>query len=139
MFKFTLVIRPDHSLQDVRAKIFPFKRRKVTAPDVMPSATLPARRKERSLSSLVVSTPRVSTQGAMTGRRTKAVRKASALQGSRILAELAEMAEHERPIKKEEDSAEDHPESNSSPEASNKSGQNNRQVNEGNILSYLLS
>lgn len=115
-------LRPDHSLQDVRAKIFPFKRRKVRAPEVVPSATLPARRKERSLSSLVVSTPRVSTQTTMmTGRRTKAVaRKASALQGSSFLVE--------RPIKKEEDSAaEDHPERFSSPEASNKSGQNNRQ------------
>lgn len=120
-------------MQDVRAKIFPFKRRKVRAPEVVPSATLPARRKERSLSSLVVSTPRVSTQTTMmTGRRTKAVaRKASALQGSSFLVE--------RPIKKEEDSAaEDHPERFSSPEASNKSGQNNRQVNEGNIISYCF-
>ncbi|KAM1234591.1 E3 ubiquitin protein ligase DRIP2-like [Malus sylvestris] len=113
-------LRPDHSLQDVRAKIFPFKRRKVSAPEVMPSVTLPARRKERSLSSLVVSTPRVSTQATMTGRRTKAVaRKASALQASSFLVE--------RPIMKEEGSAEDHPESSSSPEVSNKSGQNNKQ------------
>ncbi|KAB2636788.1 E3 ubiquitin protein ligase DRIP2-like [Pyrus ussuriensis x Pyrus communis] len=112
-------LRPDHSWQDVRAKIFPFKRRKVSAPEVMPSVTLPARRKERSLSSLVVSTPRVSAQATMTGRRTKAVaRKASALQASSFLVE--------RPIKNEEGSAEDHLESNSSPEASNKSGQNNK-------------
>lgn len=113
-------LRPDHSLQDVRAKIFPFKRRKVNAPEVMPSTTLPARRKERSLSSLVVSTPRVSTQATMTGKRSRAVaRKASALQGSRFSIEKS--------IKKEGDSVEDHPESSSSPETSNKFLQNTGQ------------
>ncbi|KAB1208863.1 E3 ubiquitin protein ligase DRIP2 [Morella rubra] len=49
----------------------------------------------------------------MTGRRSRAVaRKAAALQGSRFSIE--------KPVKKEEDSVEDHPESSSSPEASNK-------------------
>ncbi|KAE7997732.1 hypothetical protein FH972_002337 [Carpinus fangiana] len=111
---------PDHSLQDVRAKIFPFKRRKVNAPEAVPSTTLPARRKERSLSSLVVSTPRVSTQATMTGRRSRAVsRKASALQGSRFSIEKL--------IKKEGDSVEDHHESSSSPETSNKFLQNTGQ------------
>ncbi|KAK9281202.1 hypothetical protein L1049_004097 [Liquidambar formosana] len=113
-------LRPDHNLQDVRAKIFPFKRRKVKAPEAVPSVTLPVRRKERSLSSLVVSTPRVSTQTTMTGRRTKAVaRKSSALRGSSFSIE--------KPIKKEEDSVEDHPESSSSPETLNKFTQNVRQ------------
>ncbi|XP_059432239.1 E3 ubiquitin protein ligase DRIP2 [Corylus avellana] len=113
-------LRPDHSLQDVRAKIFPFKRRKVNAPEAVPSTTLPARRKERSLSSLVVSTPRVSTQATMTGRRSRAVsRKASALQGSRFSIEKL--------IKKEGDSVEDHHESSSSPETSNKFLQNTGQ------------
>ncbi|KAE8729658.1 DREB2A-interacting protein 2 isoform 3 [Hibiscus syriacus] len=46
-------LRPDHSLQEVRAKIFPYKRRKISAPEVMPSASPPAKRKEKSLSSLV--------------------------------------------------------------------------------------
>ncbi|KAG9133299.1 hypothetical protein Leryth_018621 [Lithospermum erythrorhizon] len=46
-------LRPDHSLQDVRAKIFPYKRRKVEAPEIESSFALPLRRKERSLSSLV--------------------------------------------------------------------------------------
>ncbi|XP_062023440.1 E3 ubiquitin protein ligase DRIP2-like [Rosa rugosa] len=112
-------LRPDHNMQDVRAKIFPFKRRKVSAPETMPSA-LPARRKERSLSSLVVGTPRVSsTQATMTGRRTKAVaRKASTLQGSSFLVE--------RSVNKEDGSGEDHAESQSSPEGSDKSGQNAR-------------
>ncbi|KAI3972858.1 hypothetical protein MKX01_019516 [Papaver californicum] len=47
-------LRPDHNLQDLRAKIFPFKRRKVKAPEATPpTIPLPVRRKERSLSSLV--------------------------------------------------------------------------------------
>ncbi|RAL47699.1 hypothetical protein DM860_012324 [Cuscuta australis] len=72
-------LRANHSLQDVRLKIFPYKRQKVTmaAEIVLPSVTTlqPVRRKERSLSSLVVSTPSVScTQtGGMTGRRSKSV------------------------------------------------------------------
>ncbi|XP_078442466.1 DREB2A-interacting protein 2 [Wolffia australiana] len=66
-------LRPDHNLQDVRAKIFPLKRRKICAPEASPSVTLPIRRKERSLSSLVVnSTPRAATQSPSTGRRSKA-------------------------------------------------------------------
>lgn len=114
-------------MQDVRAKIFPSKRRKVNAPEVVPSATLPARRKERSLSSLVVNTPRVSTQVTMTGRRSRAVaRKAAALQGSRFSIEKL--------IKKEEDSVRDHPDSSSSPETSNKFPQNTRQVMMANML-----
>ncbi|CAH9132789.1 unnamed protein product [Cuscuta epithymum] len=44
-------LRADHNLQDVRAKIFPYKRRKVMVPEVLPSVMLPAKRKERSLSS----------------------------------------------------------------------------------------
>uniref|UniRef100_A0A5B6ZF12 Putative E3 ubiquitin protein ligase DRIP2 n=1 Tax=Davidia involucrata TaxID=16924 RepID=A0A5B6ZF12_DAVIN len=113
-------LRPDHNLQDVRAKIFPFKRRKVRAPEVAPSVTLPVRRKERSLSSLVVSTPRVSTQTAMTGRRSKAVaRKASSLRNSSFSVE--------KPVNKEEDSVEDRLESSSSPETLNKFTQTVRQ------------
>ncbi|MQM01489.1 hypothetical protein Taro_034251, partial [Colocasia esculenta] len=111
-------LRPDHNLQDVRAKIFPFKRRKVKAPEVIPSISLPIRRKERSLSSLVVSAPRVATQNGLTGRRTKVVtRKSSALRGLVI----------DEPIKKEEDTAEDHQESSSSPERLSKTAQNKRQ------------
>ncbi|KAJ9172041.1 hypothetical protein P3X46_015331 [Hevea brasiliensis] len=113
-------LRPDHNLQDVRAKIFPFKRRKVEAPDVTPSVVLPVRRKERSLSSLVVSTPKVSTQITTTGRRTKPVpRKATALRGSSFPIE--------KRIKKQEDAAEDHLENSSSPETINKFSQNPRQ------------
>lgn len=74
--------RPDHSLQDVRAKIFPLRTRKINAPEVPSSISLPTKRKERSLSSLVVNTPRVAIQSSMTGRRTKAaVRKIGASRG----------------------------------------------------------
>ncbi|KAK9137642.1 hypothetical protein Sjap_008236 [Stephania japonica] len=114
-------LRPDHNLQVVRAKIFPFKRRKVKAPEVVPSFSLPVRRKERSLSSLVVSTPCVSTQTGLTGRRTKAVgRKTAASRGSNFPIEGC--------IKKETDSWEDTPESSSSPETLNKILTNRRQI-----------
>uniref|UniRef100_A0A6M2EGG2 RING-type domain-containing protein n=1 Tax=Populus davidiana TaxID=266767 RepID=A0A6M2EGG2_9ROSI len=114
-------LRPDHNLQDVRSKIFPYKKRKVEAPEVVESVTLPViRRKERSLSSLVVSTPKVSTQTTTTGRRTKPFpRKAAALRGSGFSIE--------KPIKKEHDRAEDSPESSSSPETPKKFNQNTRQ------------
>ncbi|XVF71929.1 hypothetical protein PTKIN_Ptkin12aG0079300 [Pterospermum kingtungense] len=113
-------LRPDHNLQDVRAKIFPLKRRKVKASEVLPTVTMPTRRKERSLSSLVVNAPKVSTQTTMTGRRTKAVaRKAGALRGSSFSVE--------KPVKREENSTEDHQGSASSPETLNKFTQNKRQ------------
>ncbi|WCJ21634.1 Polycomb group RING finger protein 1 [Euphorbia peplus] len=114
-------LRPDHNLQDVRAKIFPFKRRKVEAEaaEVATSVVSPVRRKERSLSSLVVSAPKVSTQ-TTTGRRTRHVqRKAAALRGSGF--------PHEEHIKKEEYSVEDNLENASSPETVKKFKQNTRQ------------
>ncbi|KAK1313959.1 E3 ubiquitin protein ligase DRIP2 [Acorus calamus] len=113
-------LRPDHSLQDIRAKIFPFRRREVKAPEVNPSIALPVRRKERSLSSLVVNTPRVSTQTSLTGRRTKSVaRKAGPLRGAASVIEESN--------KNEEDNAEAHLESSSSPETLSKIAQNKRQ------------
>ncbi|XP_073284616.1 E3 ubiquitin protein ligase DRIP2-like [Primulina huaijiensis] len=113
-------LRPDHNLQDVRAKIFPYKRIKLKTPEIATPIALPAKRKERSLSSLVVSTPRVSAQSGMTGRRSKStVRKAS--RGSSFSIE--------KPIKKDDDSTEDHHESSSSPETLNKLTQNTRQNN----------
>ncbi|XP_010557169.1 PREDICTED: E3 ubiquitin protein ligase DRIP2 isoform X2 [Tarenaya hassleriana] len=111
-------LRPDHNLQDLRAKIFPLKRRKVEVPEVVPSITLPARRKERSISSLVVSTPRVLAQAGTTGRRTKAVTRKD-VRGSGSLAE--------RTVKKEEDSEDDNTERRSSPETLDKFTQNKRQ------------
>lgn len=113
------MIRADHNLQDVRAKIFPYKRRKVEAPEVVTPVTLPAKRKERSLSSLVVSTPRVSTYSGMTGRRSKSVaRKAS--KGSIFTIEKSP--------KKCEVPVEDHPESSSAPLILNKFSQGTKLV-----------
>ncbi|XP_019454508.1 PREDICTED: E3 ubiquitin protein ligase DRIP2-like [Lupinus angustifolius] len=113
-------LRPDHSLQDVRSKIFPLKGRKPKAPEVIPSEPLTSRRKERSLSSLVVSTPRVSSsQVTMTGRRTKPTRKASGLHGSSFSIENA--------IKKEEELLGDHSESSSSHDSSSKFAENTGQ------------
>lgn len=113
-------LRPDHNLQDIRAKIFPLKRRKVEAPEVPASVSPPAKRKERSLSSLVVSTPRVSMQAGVTGRRTRAgVRKGSVPRGGSPTAE-------ETP-KKDEDSGEEHQDGSSSPETLNKIIQNKKQ------------
>ncbi|TYJ28111.1 hypothetical protein E1A91_A07G236000v1 [Gossypium mustelinum] len=113
-------LRPDHNLQDVRAKIFPLKRRKVKAPEVVPPVTVPTRRKERSLSSLVVNAPKVSSQTTMTGRRTKAfTRKAGASRHSSFPIE--------KPVKGDEGSKEDHQEIASSPETLNKFTQNKRQ------------
>ncbi|KAG6537867.1 E3 ubiquitin protein ligase DRIP2-like [Zingiber officinale] len=66
-------LRADHNLQDLRAKIFPIKKPKVGASDSAPSVTLPVRRKEISLSSLVVNTPRVTIQTGPSGRRKKTV------------------------------------------------------------------
>ncbi|KAG7970137.1 hypothetical protein I3843_07G066700 [Carya illinoinensis] len=108
-------LRPDHNLQDIRAKIFPLKRRKVEAPEI---TTLPIKRKERSLSSLVVSTPKVPIQSGLTGRRTKAARKASVMRGCSFSIEE---------VAKKEDSAGDHPLSSSSLDSQFKTTRNKRQ------------
>ncbi|XP_047310804.1 E3 ubiquitin protein ligase DRIP2-like isoform X2 [Impatiens glandulifera] len=71
-------LRPDHSLQDIRAKIFPYKRRQSKTPQVVlpSSVSPPVKRKERSLSSLVVTTPKVPMHIVFTGRTAKpALRK----------------------------------------------------------------
>lgn len=124
-----LIIRPDHSKQDVRSKIFPIKGKKVKEPEVVAaSVPLPAKRKERSLSSLVVNTPRVSAQTTMTGRRTKPTRKASSMRSSSFSIE--------KTVKKEEEILDDCPESSNSPETSNKFGQNNGQVSWSDNLAH---
>jgi E3 ubiquitin-protein ligase DRIP len=108
----------------VRAKIFPFKRRKVKAPEIVPSVTLPVvRRKERSLSSLVVSTPRVSTQtttntASLTGRRSKPTARKTIRNSS--------FSVDKHHVKKEEYSTDDQQESSSSRETLTKVNQNVR-------------
>uniref|UniRef100_M4DGA2 Uncharacterized protein n=2 Tax=Brassica campestris TaxID=3711 RepID=M4DGA2_BRACM len=75
-------LRPDHNLQDLRAKIFPLKGRKVKAPE-------PARKKERSMSYLVdVTKTKASDQAGR--RRTKTVTRKELLQDSASLAEKEE-------------------------------------------------
>lgn len=120
--------RPDHNMQDIRAKIFPLRRRKIQAPEVMPSISLPVKRKERSLSSLVVNTPKVSIQTGLTGKRTKVnARKAAALRVCGFSVE-----------DKKEDSAEDRTMSSSSPDSLNKITSNKRQVKEAEHLFFVF-
>ncbi|CAO2837090.1 unnamed protein product [Amaranthus hypochondriacus] len=111
-------LRPDNNLADIRAKIFPPRRRQIAEPEVAPVNSPPAKRKERSLSSLVVNTPRISIQAGVTGKRKRAGRKGSAPRG-------ASPATEEAP-KKEESSVEDH-DGSSSPETLNKIMQNKKQ------------
>ncbi|KAL7599113.1 hypothetical protein Lser_V15G27153 [Lactuca serriola] len=120
-------LRPDHNLQDLRAKILPYKRRRVKAPEVV----VPLRRKERSLSSLVVTAPRVSpspqtptkTTITMTGKRSKVTpRKKS--RGSSFCIEkplLKKQQEQQDSISMEE--------SSTSHETSNKITHNSKQKN----------
>ncbi|XP_028790268.1 E3 ubiquitin protein ligase DRIP2 [Neltuma alba] len=123
-------LRPDHNLQDIRAKIFPLRRRKVKAPEALPSVPLPVKRKERSLSSLVISAPKVSMQTGFTGKRTKTgTRKAAALRGCNF-------AVHES-IKKEEVYTEDNPDSSTAEPSKknrpNEDAENNVDLPEGKV------
>ncbi|XP_022145983.1 E3 ubiquitin protein ligase DRIP2 isoform X2 [Momordica charantia] len=113
-------LRPDHNLEDLRSRIFPSKRRKVRTPEVAPVILPPVRRKERSLSSLVVNSPRVSSHATTTGKRTAAaaVRIAAILRTPKV--------PNEKRVKKEDDSAEERSESSSSLETSDKFNQNKR-------------
>ena len=112
-----IIFRPDHNLQDIRAKIFPLKRRKINASEVVQSVSLPAKRKERSLSSLVVNAPKVSMQTGFTGKRTKtSTRKAAAVRACNFTLE--------ENIKKEDTYSEDNPVSSNPPDSSNIISQN---------------
>ncbi|CAL4926298.1 unnamed protein product [Urochloa decumbens] len=114
-------LRPDHSLQDVRSKFFPFKRKKIKAEEVSSPVSPPTKRKERSISSLVVNTPKVKPTG-LTGRRTRAVaRKAAAAAALRDLGPIIE-----DPVKKEIDSCDSH--SSSLPANSSKAPPTRRQI-----------
>ncbi|KAJ0093593.1 hypothetical protein Patl1_25235 [Pistacia atlantica] len=64
-------LRGDNNLQDLRLKLFPSRRSNSAAPEAVCSIQLPARRKERSLSSLVVSTPKVPAKSSQNRRRSK--------------------------------------------------------------------
>lgn len=89
--------RPDHNLQDLRAKIFPSKRVKTNSSEVMASFLLPLKRKERSLSSLVVNTSKVPIQAGLTGKRSKpSGRKVALARGSNFtMKESIKKEEHD--------------------------------------------
>ncbi|WVZ59878.1 hypothetical protein U9M48_009967 [Paspalum notatum var. saurae] len=116
-------LRPDHHLQDVRSKLFPFKRKKVKAEEVPSAISLPAKRKERSISSLVVNTPKVKSTS-LTGRRTRAVaRKAAAAATLHGLGPIVE-----DPVKKEIDGCDSHSQNSSLPANSSKAQQTRIQI-----------
>ncbi|GAB2287429.1 hypothetical protein Dimus_021806 [Dionaea muscipula] len=116
-------LRPDHNLQDIRSKIFPMKKKVEfePPPETVYSVSPPPKRKERSLSSLVVSAPRVPMEtSTVTGRRTRGgVRKVVPPRGT---------SPAEEPLKRDvdddddddDDSKEDSVEGSSSPETLNK-------------------
>ncbi|KAF8721868.1 hypothetical protein HU200_022812 [Digitaria exilis] len=112
-------LRADHSLQDVRSKLFPFKRKKIKAEEVPSPTSLPTKRKERSISSLVVNTPKVKPTG-LTGRRTRAVARkaAAAAAAAAALRGLGPIIED--PVKKEIDSCDSHSQTSSLPANSSK-------------------
>ncbi|OEL26172.1 E3 ubiquitin protein ligase DRIP2 [Dichanthelium oligosanthes] len=115
-------LRADHSLQDVRSKLFPFKRKKIKAEEVPSPISLPTKRKERSISSLVVNTPKVKPTG-LTGRRTRAVARKAAAAALRGLGPVIE-----DPVKKEIDSCDSHSHNSSLPANSSKALQTRRQI-----------
>ncbi|KAJ9154217.1 hypothetical protein P3X46_027576 [Hevea brasiliensis] len=87
-------LRADHSVQDLKAKLFASKREKTKAPAVVPSvpkavplAPLAGRRKEISLSSLVVSTPKAAAKSVLPRKRLKCIARKSPDVRESILAE----------------------------------------------------
>jgi E3 ubiquitin-protein ligase DRIP len=144
-----LIHRADHSLQDLRARIFPSKRKKarepatvssvpedvpsvpeavMAVPEAVPvqesehSVPLIGRRKERSLSSLVVSTPKISVKSVLTGKRSKSV---------------ARKRESPIPVEEQIKKMDDYYESLSSPETLRKIAQTKRQVEVFKLEAFL--
>ena len=110
-------------------KVFPPKGQNSKEPEGASLVPSPARRKERSLSSLVVSTPRVSAKSSLTGKR------------SNLTARMT-IASQESPFPSEEhvSKLENLPKNLSSPESYSKVAQNRRQVKDGILqLVYLYS
>jgi E3 ubiquitin-protein ligase DRIP len=129
-----LYFRADHSLQDVRSKLFPFKRKKIKAEEVPSPDSLPTKRKERSISSLVVNTPKVKPTS-LTGRRTRAVARKAAAAALRGLGPVIE-----DPVKKEIDSCDSQSQNSVIPANSSKAPQTRRQVNKTQPCTlYIIS
>jgi E3 ubiquitin-protein ligase DRIP len=129
-----MIFRADHSLQDVRSKLFPFKRKKINAEEVPSSISLPTKIKERSISSLVIDTPKVKPTG-LTGRRTRAVARKAAAAAAAALRELGPIIED--PVKKEIDSCDSHSHNSNLPANSSKAPQTRRQVNDMLLMIHI--
>ncbi|EAY83780.1 E3 ubiquitin protein ligase DRIP2 [Oryza sativa Japonica Group] len=113
-------LRADHNIQDVRSKIFPLKRKKVNAEEVESPIAPPAKRKERSISSLVVNTPEI-TPKSLTGRRTRASTRKSA-------AALRDLGPIIPPVKKDSDNTNKNADNSSLLDSLSKVPQTRRQV-----------
>lgn len=122
---FLIFYRADHNLQDLRIKIFPSKRRNLDAPDSVSSVPLPARRKEISLSSLAITTPKSPVKSSSSGRRSKLVPKKTLVQ-----------EEYTSPIEEPIKDVEDPPELSSEPLCRNT--QTKRQVKEAMQWLFML-
>ncbi|KAK6914030.1 hypothetical protein RJ641_021351, partial [Dillenia turbinata] len=107
-------LRPDHAWNEVLSRIF--KKAKISAkepevvrPDPVPPEPLPPRRKERSLSSLVVSTPIVAAQTGRGRRRRSSIARKVYTEQERSSSEeknvkkVEEFCRRQRNVKKVED------------------------------------
>ncbi|KAB1218070.1 E3 ubiquitin protein ligase DRIP2 [Morella rubra] len=116
-------LRVDNNVQDLRAKIFHSVGKKAKAPELVLSVPQPGKRREKSLSSLAFSTPRLLAQSGQVGRRiTFAARKHLAPQESILFSG--------EPVNKEEEvdkKVRDHPVSSSSTGTPSETVQNRRQ------------
>lgn len=104
----------------MRSKIFPLKRKKVNAEEVESPIAPPAKRKERSISSLVVNTPEI-TPKSLTGRRTRASTRKSA-------AALRDLGPIIPPVKKDSDNTNKNADNSSLLDSLSKVPQTRRQV-----------
>lgn len=109
-------------MQDLRARIFPFVRKKANAPEVVPSVPFSGKRKERSLSPFRASIPRIKC----------AARKCLPLLEPTLFVD--ETVEKEGDDKK----VGDHRLSLSSSETLHENLQNRRQVKEEKLLFCLI-
>jgi E3 ubiquitin-protein ligase DRIP len=111
----------------VRSKIFPSKKTKIDDAKVESPISVPIKRKERSISSLVVDTPRITT--GLTGRRTRAVTRKAAAAALRGLGPILD------PVEKDNGSANKHADNISLLDSLSKVPQTRRKVkNSCNIL-----
>ncbi|KAH7426631.1 hypothetical protein KP509_10G009300 [Ceratopteris richardii] len=105
-------LRPDRQLDDVCAKIFPAKpkKRKVIDEDADNDSPIPAKRKERSLSSLGIGVPPAANPG-FVKRKTKSVtRRASTVISKETSTDIDSEGKHSDALKHEVNSESETPE-----------------------------